>query len=124
MAILQTAMIIDDDADMGFLLSSLLENRKILSMAVQSLSEAEQYLTYLKPNVIFLDNSFPEGLGINFIHSIKSADKDIKIVMLTGDPDTWIEKKACDEGVDYFIRKPVNAQIINGVLDEMNFRKE
>jgi DNA-binding NtrC family response regulator len=123
MATLQTAMIIDDDADMGFLLSSLLETRKILSMAVQSLSEAEQYLTYLKPNVIFLDNSFPEGLGINFIHSIKSADKDIKIVMLTGDPDIWIEKKACDEGVDYFIRKPVNAQIINGVLDEMNFRK-
>ncbi len=119
-----TAMIIDDDEDMGFLLTSLLENRKIHCMAVQSLNEAEEYLNFLKPTVVFLDNSFPEGLGVNFIQFIKLADKDIKIIMLTADASPWIENKACTEGVDYFLRKPVNEQIINGVLDEMNFRRE
>ncbi len=116
-----TAMIIDDDEDMGLLLTALLETRKIYCLAVQTLPEARDYLENLKPTVIFLDNSFPEGLGVNFIRVIKSTDKDIKIIMLTGDISPWIEQKACDEGVDYFLRKPVNAKEINDVLDEMNF---
>lgn len=117
-------MIIDDDEDIGILMTSLLKIRKIYCLTVQTLSEAREYLQKLKPTVIFLDNSFPEGLGINFIQVIKSADKDIKIIMLTGDNSPWIEQKASDEGVDYFLRKPVNAQIINEVLDEMNFIRQ
>lgn len=118
----QTAMIIDDDVDLSQLLTIILENRKIHSMMVHSLPEAQECLTYLKPTVIFLDNSFPEGLGINFIRNIKSADEEIKIVMMTADTNDWIEKKASDEGVNYFLKKPLSIQVINGVLDKMNFR--
>ncbi|MEO6613665.1 MAG: response regulator [Chitinophagaceae bacterium] len=117
----QTAMIIDDDVDLGQILSSILESRKIHTMTVHSLPEAEEFLTYLKPTVIFLDNSFPSGLGVNFIRHIKSADEEIKIVMITADSNDWIEKKATEEGVNYFLKKPLNSQLINSVLDEMNF---
>jgi response regulator of citrate/malate metabolism len=120
----QTAMIIDDDPDIGNLLALTLEKRKIHSMAVLSLSEAAEYLTYLKPSVIFLDNSFPEGLGVNFIQRIKSADSEIKIIMITADSNDWIKEKALKEGVLYFIKKPFNFQIINNILDKLNFRKE
>ncbi len=41
---LQTAMIIDDDKDLGEVLSMILESRKIHAMTVHSLSEAEEYL--------------------------------------------------------------------------------
>jgi DNA-binding NtrC family response regulator len=119
----QTAMIIDDDVDLGRLLTAILETRKIYTMTVHSLPEAEQYLTYLKPTVIFLDNSFPEGLGVNFIRHIKSTDKEIKIVMMTADATDWIEEKATDEGANYFLRKPLNAQTIHNVLDKLHFRK-
>jgi response regulator of citrate/malate metabolism len=90
-------------------------------MMVHSLPEAEEFHTYLKPTVIFLDNSFPSGLGVNFIQQIKSADKGIKIVMITADSYDWIEKKANEEGVNYFLKKPLNSRLINMVLDEMNF---
>jgi CheY-like chemotaxis protein len=118
----QTAMIIDDDVDLSGLLTNILESRKIYTMAVHSLPEAEAYLTYLKPTVIFLDNSFPEGLGVNFIRHIKSADNEIKIIMMTAEAGDWIEKKAYEEGVNCFLKKPLSTAIINGVLDEMNFR--
>jgi len=121
--LVQTAMIIDDDVDLGLLLSSTLENRKIHALAVNSLPEAEEYLTYLKPTVIFLDNSFPDGLGVNFIRNIKSADSEIKIIMMTGDAGEWIEAKALEEGANYFLRKPFTNEILNHVLDQMNFRK-
>ena len=123
-ALLQTAMIIDDDPDLGELLAIFLEKRKIYSLIVPTLSEAAGYLGYMKPTVIFLDNSFPDGLGVNFIRDIRSADHDIKIIMITGDSATWIREKAIEEGIDYFICKPFNLALIDALLDRMNFRKD
>ena len=119
----QTAMIIDDDEDFGRLLTSVLEARKILAMPVCTLTEAEEYLSYMKPTVIFLDNSFPEGLGINFIRRIHLADEEIKIIMTTADHAQWIEEKAKEEGVNYFLKKPLTKEVIYDVLDKLNLRK-
>jgi len=121
---IQTAMIVDDDVDFCKLLTSILEKRKIHVLAVHTLQEAEDYLAYLKPTVIFLDNSFPEGLGINIISHIKSADPAIKTVMMTGDTASWIHEKAVEEGIDYFLTKPVSRTMIDRVLDEMDFVKQ
>lgn len=118
----QTAMIIDDDADLGLLLESILEARKIHAMSVQSLQEAEDCLSYMKPTFVFLDNSFPEGLGINFIRNIKSADEEIKIIMMTSDTAQWIREKAIEEGINDFIRKPFTRSVIDTVLDRLNFK--
>ena len=119
----QTAMIIDDDDDLGHLLSAILETRKIHVMIINTLDEAEEYLDFLKPTVIFLDNNFPGGLGINFIRKIKSVDDEIKIIMMTADPSTWIREKAVEEGIHYFLRKPFSKKAIDHVLDKLNFRK-
>lgn len=119
----QTAMIIDDDDDLGQLLSAILEARKIHVLIVSTLEEAEEDLAYMKPTVIFLDNNFPGGLGINFIRKIKSADEEIKIIMMTADSSSWIREKAVEEGIDYFLRKPFNKKAIDHVLDKLNFRK-
>jgi DNA-binding response OmpR family regulator len=120
----QSAMIIDDDPDLSQLLATILEARKIHVLITQTLAEAEKYLSYLKPTVVFLDNSFPEGLGINFIRNIKSADGEIKIIMMTGDSSQWIEEKAKEEGINYFLKKPFSKKIIDFVLDKLKLRKK
>lgn len=119
----QTAMIIDDDDDLGQLLAAILETRKVHVLIVNTLEEAEEYLAYLKPTVIFLDNNFPGGLGINFIRKIKSFDDEIRIIMMTADSSTWIREKAIEEGIDYFLKKPFSKKAIDHVLDKLNFRK-
>ncbi|HLG39727.1 MAG TPA: response regulator [Chitinophagaceae bacterium] len=120
----KTAMIIDDDEDLGRLLMSMLEARKILALPVQTLHEAEEYLSYMKPTVIFLDNSFPEGLGINFIRNIHLADEEIKIIMMTADSAKWIEEKARAEGVNYFLRKPFDKEVIDNILDKLELGRD
>ncbi|HEX7902942.1 MAG TPA: response regulator [Chitinophagaceae bacterium] len=120
---IQTAMIIDDDIDLSVLLTSLLEERKIHTLAVHSLAEAEECLAHMTPSIIFLDNSFPDGLGINFIKNIKSSDAEIKIVMMTADSGVWIEEKAKNEGANYFLKKPFSLQLVNKVLDSLNFKR-
>ena len=115
-------MIIDDDADLGVLLITALEKRKIHALAVQSLPEAEGFLAFMKPTFIFLDNNFPEGLGINFIRNIKSSDREIIIIMMTADPAPWIEEKAMEEGANYFLRKPFPSAAIDGMLEALNYK--
>ena len=115
----QTAMIIDDDEDLCQLLTVMLEARKILAMPITSLREAEECLVFMKPTVVFLDNSFPEGLGVNFIRNIHSADQDIKIIMMTADSASWIEQKAKEEGINYFLKKPFNQKILDKILDSI-----
>ena len=119
----QTAMVIDDDADLTTALAIILEARKIHTLEVHTLPEAAAYLNYMKPTIIFLDNSFPEGLGVNFIRQIKSYDDEIKIVMMTADPDLWVEEKANAEKINFFLKKPFTRDAINGVLDQLNMRK-
>ena len=120
----KTAMIIDDDEDLGSLLMLILEARKVLVLPVHSLHEAEEYLSYMKPTVIFLDNSFPEGLGINFIRHIHLADEEIKIVMMTADSGKWIEEKAKAEGINYFLRKPFSKEAIHTILDNLELSRD
>ena len=119
---IKTAMIIDDDLDLGQVLVTILENRRIPAMTVNSLSEAEECLTRLKPTVIFLDNSFPEGLGLNFIKHIKDTDGEIKIIMMTADNNEWIKEKAVEEGANYFLKKPFTTQKLDAALLELNLK--
>jgi DNA-binding NtrC family response regulator len=119
---IKTAMIIDDDTDLGQVLVTILENRKIPAMTVSSLEEAEECLHYLKPTVIFLDNSFPEGLGVNFIRHIKSTDDEIKVIMMTADTNEWIKDKAKEEGASYFLKKPFSTKLLDAALLELNLK--
>lgn len=116
---IQSAIIVDDDPDLGYVLASVLEKQKIHVLTVQTLREAEECLEYMKPTYIFLDNSFPEGLGINFIKQIKAADEEIKIIMMTADTSAWIREKAWEEGINYFLSKPFNLESISSVLEKI-----
>lgn len=113
----QTAMIIDDDEDLCQVLTVMLEARKILAMPITTLQEAQECLSYMKPTVVFLDNSFPDGLGVNFIRNIHSADQGIKIIMMTADSALWIEQKAKAEGINYFLKKPFTQKTLDRVLE-------
>lgn len=122
--LVQTAMIIDDDIDLAYLLENLLSNRKIHALSVNTLKEAEDSLNYLKPTVIFLDNSFPDGLGVNFIRNIKLMDDEIKIVMMTAETSSWIKDKAVAEGANCFLQKPFSPAAIDEVLNQLHFRRD
>ena len=114
------AMIVDDDNDLTYLLENILRTRNIEVMSVHSLHDARECLASSRPDVIFLDNSFPYGLGLYFITSIKSKGYDIQIIMMTSDTSAWVRRKAMEEGAHYFLEKPFNKKIIDQILDQVH----
>src|SRR5947209_445535 len=78
-----TALIIDDETDICFLLSGILKQKNFDTEYVNTLTGAEQALKHNQPEIIFLDNRLPDGSGMNFIEYIKSNYPTAKIVMIT-----------------------------------------
>lgn len=113
------ALIIDDETDICYLLGSLLRKKDIETSYVNTLRDAANILESTDPQIIFLDNHLPDGLGVNFIGFIKRFHPLTKIIMITAHDTAADVKKAYKEGVDYFIGKPFSKESINNVVENL-----
>ena len=108
------ALIVDDEADIRFLLSNILKQKNIQTSFAGSLAEADKMLQS-SPNFfyyIFLDNHLPDGLGINHIKHWKEKFPFIHVIMITAHDSYEERKKASKDGADDFISKPFSKEII------------
>lgn len=114
------ALIIDDETDICYLLSRLLKQKDLETSFVNSLSDADKALKKETPEIIFLDNHLPDGLGINYISYIKTNYPDTKIVMITAHDSSDDREKAMKNGADFFIGKPFTSDIIYRAVDDVS----
>jgi DNA-binding NtrC family response regulator len=112
-------LIIDDEADICYLLGSLLRKKHIQSQFVNSLKDAASILEKNEPEIIFLDNHLPDGLGVNFISYIKRFHPLSKIIMITAHDTVADKQKAFKEGVDFFVSKPFSKEIVNNIMETL-----
>jgi len=111
------ALIIDDETDICYLLSRLLKKKNLDTVFVNSLSDANKALKADHPEIIFLDNHLPDGLGINYIPYIKENYPMAKIIMITAHDSVDDRAKAFANGADFFIGKPFTNDIINKAVE-------
>ncbi|MEO5967557.1 MAG: response regulator [Ferruginibacter sp.] len=112
-------LIIDDETDICYLLSTLLKQKSFETEFVNTLSDAEQALKNDVPEIIFLDNHLPDGLGMNFIEYIKTNYPSIKVVMITAHDTADDRKYALNKGADLFIGKPFTRDMIYSAVDKV-----
>ncbi|CAN5813272.1 hypothetical protein BH11BAC4_BH11BAC4_10310 [soil metagenome] len=113
------ALIIDDENDICYLLSKLLNQKNLETAFVNTLSDATLELKKSNPAIIFLDNHLSDGLGINFLKYIKLHSPASKIVMITAHDMNNDMNRALKEGADYFIGKPFSRDMINKTVDKL-----
>ena len=113
------ALIVDDEIDVCYLLSSILKYKNLQASYVKSISEAKRVLTEDHHSIIFLDNHLPDGFGVNFIREIKKLDPGIKIVMITAHDSNNDKDVAYEQGVDQFIGKPFTRETIFSAIENL-----
>ena len=111
------ALIIDDESDICYLLSRLLQQKNYETTFVNSLKEARETLEQELPDLIVLDNHLPDGLSINYIPVLKEKYPAIKIIMITGHDSGDDRERALENGADYFIGKPFSKEIIHKAVE-------
>ncbi len=113
------ALIVDDEIDVCYLLSAILNCKNLQASYVNSISEAKRALLDDNPSIVFLDNHLPDGIGISFIEEIKRLHPLVKIVMITAYDTNADMDKAYQKGVDYFIGKPFTREAIFKTLENL-----
>ena len=113
------ALIVDDEIDICYLLKGILRYMNIEADYVTSLHDAKDILKTTEPPLIFLDNHLSDGLGIEYISTIKQEHPDSKIVMITAHDTASDRHKAYTEGVDFFIGKPFTRDMIIKTVEKI-----
>jgi len=107
------ALIVDDETDICYLLSSILKQKNIQTAFAGSVAEADRMLQSSDFfYYVFLDNHLPDGLGINQIKRWKEKFPSTHLIIITAYDSYEERKKASNDGADDFISKPFSKEII------------
>lgn len=113
------ALIVDDEIDICYLLTSLLKQKHINTSYVNSLSDATVALKNELPDILFLDNHLPDGLGSEYLQYVKNNFPEVKVIMVTAHDSPKERNKALQDGADFFIGKPFSREIIYDTVDSI-----
>lgn len=114
------ALIIEDEMDICYLLKGILRYNNISADYVTSLAEADRKLRTEAPPLVFLDNHLGDGLGVNYIRTVKSRFPRTKVIMITAHDTQADRDLAYKNGVDLFIGKPFTKEIISRAVSSFS----
>jgi len=104
-------LIIDDEEELCILLKAFISKKGAKVEYLLKLKDCLDKISTLKPNIVFLDNNLPDGIGLDFIERIKAIDKGIFLIMISA--MTHLQEKALTNGADLFMEKPISFRAIN-----------
>lgn len=113
----RNVLVVDDEEDICFLITSTLNKVKDLKIETAfSLQTATEKMDIFKPNIVFLDNHLGDGMGVDYIPTLKLRFSNCKVVMVSA-YDTAVDKmKAFKNGADAFVSKPFTRKSIIDIL--------
>ncbi|MCK4417161.1 MAG: sigma-54-dependent Fis family transcriptional regulator [Candidatus Latescibacteria bacterium] len=106
MSTLKEVLIVDDEKDMRWTLSNVLEKG---GYKVSEAEDGAQALTTLRmssPDLILLDKKLPEMDGIRVLRKIREVDSAIPVIILTGYGDIRSAVEAVKSGAYDYLTKP------------------
>ncbi len=110
------ALIVDDEEDIGLLLTKFLQKEGLETCYAPKLSVAQEYMSTHQFEIYFLDINLPDGIGLDLLPEIAARNKNSKVVVISAFED--IAEKIIEErsNVDICIKKPfTKSQILESL---------
>ncbi|MCD4672239.1 MAG: response regulator transcription factor [Anaerolineaceae bacterium] len=102
----QTILLVDDDEDITYTLSTFLNRCGFECQVASNGQEGLRILKKTPPDLIVCDVIMPEMDGREFLRSLRTSQIQIPVIMLTQVGTTCEKVLALDEGADDYINKP------------------
>jgi CheY-like chemotaxis protein len=102
-------LVVDDDPPTCELICEILRSAGMEADSVTSSTEAAGRLTREKYYAVFLDMRMPPPDGVALARLVRASrvNASTVIVMITGEEERTLMKRAFDAGVEFFLFKPV-----------------
>ena len=110
------ALIIDDEVEIGQLVSRILMKQGLETMTVASLTDAQTALRGDTYDMVFLDLHLPDGVGFSIIPQIRAHNDLTKIVVISAYEGTEEKQSAKFHRVDDYLKKPFSKQQVLDTL--------
>ena len=123
-------LIIDDEKDIRFLLSSILVDEDYFTIEAGNIQEAEKKIDTEIFDLALVDISLGDKKkdGISLLKKIKKINSDIPVIMISGHATIQIAVDSIKEGAFEFLEKPFNtSRLLNFVkraLENFELKKE
>ncbi len=112
----KTALIVDDEEDIGMMVSIILNKAGVRATCCKRVSKAMSLVEKQRFDYYYLDLSLPDGTGFDLIPLIQQNDRDAIIVIISAFDDDVETSRAKDLEVRAFIKKPFTRLDILSVL--------
>jgi DNA-binding NtrC family response regulator len=109
-------LVVDDEADIGFLMKMLLNAEGYEVIYAQSLDQAKEFLKTKGFRTIFLDLNLDHEFGLDLLPFIKAQNQRPTVVVITAQKDPKIFEQVKKSEVDFLIEKPFDKQKILKVI--------
>lgn len=103
---MERILVVDDDKDLRFNLSSILKDEGYDVLAVEDGREALKAVQNNSPNLVLLDIRLPCMDGMEILEKMRKKDKDLMIIMLTAYSDVKDAVRAMKLGAFDYVTKP------------------
>ena len=114
------AIVVDDDPDITGVFSELLTLHGVDVIGIgHNGFDAIRLFSEKSPMLVFLDVHMPQLDGITALKKIKELSAQVKVIMVTGDLSSDLEKILESNGANAIIFKPFSIDEITYVINEI-----
>jgi two-component system nitrogen regulation response regulator NtrX len=123
-------LIIDDNSDIRFLISSLLKDRGFYIRQAANYNQALSEIDKKLPDVAIIDVKLDKGDndGIELLTHIKKKDIDVPVIIISGHANIKMAIDSLKSGAFEFIQKPFDSQrlvnFVNRAVENYGLKKE
>lgn len=110
--IIKSALIVDDENEIGLLLGHKLTKEGVHNDYAANLTDALEFVKKEFYDLVFLDINLPDGNGLDIIPNIKERNSSTKIVVISAYNIKEDKERAFELGADQFLGKPFSSSVI------------
>jgi DNA-binding NtrC family response regulator len=119
----RSILIVEDEPLLSRNVARYLERQQYEVAQAPTLARGIADYEELRPDVVLVDHSLPDGTGIELIRHIRQRDLDSKIVMITAHGSVAMAVTAMKSGADDYLTKPVSLEELGLLVQRLLSRR-
>ncbi len=117
-------LVVDDDSDVRKVLAEVLKMGGYQCDEAASVEEALVYLEHQTYTCVLTDLIMPEQTGIDLLRDVHSKHPDVAVILVSGQNDTDLVRKALRNGAyDYLVKPATAGEIVTTVYGALKKRE-
>jgi two-component system response regulator VicR len=116
-----TILVIEDELDVQKVIAKRLTSRGFTVHCATDGYQAVEMAHKINPDIIVLDLQLPAGDGLSVLRKMRMTVKIQRahVIVLTGLTNEDYKQKVLKEGVDAYLQKPYDAQVLFDTIDKI-----